>query len=161
MFRRHTIAALALTALVACAGGGGEAKRLDADFERFDGSTGNVAEYRGKPVVMNFFSSTCIPCQTEMPAFEQVHRALGDAVVFLGMNVQDTVEGGKAFAQSVGITWELGRDPSAAILQGEIGGVGLPTTAVLDRDGRIVYVHLGPLDAGELTKQLRDRKLIA
>ena len=96
-----------------------------------------------------------------MPAFERVHRTLGDAVVFLGMNVNDTVEGGKAFAQSVGITWELGRDPSGAILQGQIGGIGLPTTAILDGDSRIVYVHLGPLDADELTKQLRDRQLIS
>ena len=154
--------AVALALLVACGGDepDGNAKQLDATFERFDGTTGRFSDYRGKPVVLNFFSSTCTPCRTEMPAFERVHQRFGDAVVFLGMNVQDTVEGGKAFVESVGITWELGRDPNGAILQGEIGGVGLPTTAVLDRDGRIVYVHLGPLEADELTKQLRDRSLI-
>ena len=160
--RRSLIAAVALALLVGCGSDDADsgAKQLDATFERFDGTTGRFSEYLGKPVVVYFFSSTCTPCRTEMPAFEQVHRSLGDTVVFLGMNVQDTVEGGKAFAESVGITWELGRDPNGAILQGEIGGVGLPTTAVLDPEGRLVYVHLGPLDANELTKQLRDRSLI-
>ena len=133
---------------------------LDATFKRFDGTTASFAAYRGKPVVVNFFSSTCLPCQTEMPALEHVHQTLGDQVTFLGMDVQDTVEGGKAFVDTVGITWELGRDPDAAILQGAVGGVGLPTTVVLDRDGRIVFTHLGPLDVAGLTKQLRDHHLI-
>ena len=163
MHVRRTIAALALAAsLIACGGDSGStAKTLDADFQRFDGTTASFAAYRGKPAVVNFFSSTCIPCQTEMPAFEQVHRTLGDTVTFVGMNVQDTVEGGKAFAKSVGITWELGRDPNGAILQDEVGAVGLPTTVVLDPSGRMVYRHLGPLDAEELTAQLRNRNLIS
>jgi len=162
MLLRRILVAVALIALVACTSdSSGHENAIDATFQRFDGGTGSIAQYRGKPVVMNFFSSTCIPCRTEMPAFEQVHRTVGDSVVFLGMNVQDTVEGGKAFAESVGITWELGRDPNAAILQGKFGGVGLPTTAVLDRDGRTVFVRLGTLDSAELTKQLRDHHLIS
>jgi hypothetical protein len=96
-----------------------------------------------------------------MPALEAVHRTLGDQITFLGMDVQDTVEGGKAFVDTVGITWELGRDPDAAILQGALGGVGLPTTVVLDRNGAVVFSHLGPLDVAGLTKTLRDNKLIS
>jgi thiol-disulfide isomerase/thioredoxin len=161
---RRLLAIVAAALLVACSSGGngGRAGRpLDANFKRFDGTTGTLAEYRGKPVVMNFFSSTCIPCQTEMPALETVHRTLGDQVTFLGMDVQDTVEGGRAFVDTVGITWELGRDPDAAILQGALGGVGLPTTVVLDRTGVVVFSHLGPLDVAGLTKTLRDNKLIS
>ena len=95
-----------------------------------------------------------------MPALEKVHRTLGDQVTFLGMDVQDTVEGGKAFIDTVGITWELGRDPDGAVLQDLVRGVGLPTTVVLDRDGRIAFTHLGPLDVAGLTSQLRDHHLI-
>jgi thiol-disulfide isomerase/thioredoxin len=164
MHRRRTLVVAAALAVAACSGGsdGGSGGRpIDATFKRFDGTTGTLAEYRGKPVVVNFFSSTCVPCQTEMPALEQVHRTLGDQVTFLGMDVQDTVEGGKAFVQTVGITWELGRDPDAAILQGEMGGIGLPTTVVLDREGRVAFKHLGALDVGGLTGELRDHKLIS
>ena len=94
---RRTIAAVALAALVACGGSGGRSasdKAIDATFKRFDGTTANFTQYRGKPLVVNFFSSTCAPCRTEMPALEAVHRSLGDSVTFLGMDVQDTVEGG-------------------------------------------------------------------
>ncbi|HEY2812478.1 MAG TPA: TlpA disulfide reductase family protein [Acidimicrobiales bacterium] len=146
-------AALVLT-LGAC-GGGSSNQTLDGTFSRFDGSKASFADYRGKPVVVNFFSSTCVPCQSEMPAFEQIHRAAGDKITFLGMDVQDTVASGQAFIQTVGVTWDMGRDPDAAILQ-KLGGTGLPTTVVLDANGRVVYKHLGALDAGELTKQLRD-----
>jgi cytochrome c biogenesis protein CcmG/thiol:disulfide interchange protein DsbE len=148
--------------MVACTGGGnGGNDPIDATFKRFDNTTGRLASYRGKPVVMNFFSSTCAPCRTEMPALEHVHRTLGDQVTFLGMDVQDTVEGGKAFIDTVGITWELGRDPDGAVLQKLVTGVpGLPNTIVLDRDGRIAFTHLGPLDVDGLTGQLRDHGLI-
>jgi thiol-disulfide isomerase/thioredoxin len=161
MFRRR-ILLVAVLAMSACGGGGGRAGGpLDATFKRFDGTTGTLAEYRGKPVVINFFSSTCIPCQTEMPALEQVHRTLGDQVTFVGLDVQDTAEGGEAFVKTVGITWELGRDPDAAILQGKAGGIGLPTTVVLDREGVVAFKHLGALDVGGLTGELRDHKLIS
>jgi cytochrome c biogenesis protein CcmG/thiol:disulfide interchange protein DsbE len=159
----RAFAAVAIATLVACGDGGGAAngKPIDASFERFDGTTASFVSYRGKPVVANFFSSTCAPCRTEMPALENVHRSLGDQVTFLGMDVQDTVEGGKAFIDTVGITWELGRDPDGAVLQKLVKGIGLPTTVVLDRDGRISFTHLGPLDVPGLTGELRDHHLIS
>ena len=158
---RRALLAVALLTAIACTSGS-SSKPIDAKFVRFDGASANIADYRGKPVVMNFFSSSCQPCITEMPALEQVHRAVGDQVVFLGMDVQDTVAGGKAFIDTVGITWELGRDPDAAVLQGVVKGVGLPTTVILDAQGRIAYSHLGKLDdPKELTQILRDHHLIS
>ena len=75
--------------------------------------------------------------------------------------MQDTVDGGKAFVDTVGITWNLGRDPDASILQGAMGGVALPTTVFLDAQGRIVFSHLGKLDQpDQLTQLLRDHHLI-
>jgi thiol-disulfide isomerase/thioredoxin len=161
MVPRRTIAALALVLVVSCSSGSSSGKVADATFTRFDGTSANFTDYRGKPVVVNFFSSTCPPCVTEMPALEQVHKSLGDQVTFLGLDVQDTVEGGKAFIQTVGITWELGRDPDASILQGVMGGVALPTTVFLDGQGRIVFSKLGKLDQpDQLTQLLRDHHLI-
>jgi len=150
-----SIACVLVLVLAACGGGGSGDKTLDASFERFDGSQASTHDYRGKPVVVNFFSSTCVPCQTEMPALEQVHRKAGDKVVFLGLDVQDTVASGKAFVESVGVTWDLGRDPDAAILQ-SLGGTALPTTVLLDANGKVVYQHLGKLDVSDLDKQLRE-----
>jgi thiol-disulfide isomerase/thioredoxin len=148
------LVACALSLVMGACSSGSGSQTLDASFARFDGSKANVSDYRGKPVVVNFFSSTCVPCQTEMPALEQIHRSTGDKVVFLGLDVQDTVESGEAFLNSVGVTWDLGRDPDASILQ-SLGGTGLPTTVLLDANGRVVYKHLGALKAGDLDQQLR------
>jgi thiol-disulfide isomerase/thioredoxin len=138
----------------------GPAKPLDATFERFDGTSGTLAQYRGKPLLVNFFSSTCLPCRTEMPALEQVHGTLGAQMTFLGIDVQDTVEGGKAFIDTVGITWELGRDPDGEVLQATFGGTRLPTTTVLDAEGKIAFTSVGPLDVEHLTQKLRENHLI-
>src|SRR5947208_5344608 len=101
--------------MLACSSGG-PAKPVDASFKRLDGSTAGFADYRGKPVVVNFFSSTCVPCLTEMPALEQVHQELGPAVAFVGMNAEDTVEDGRAIVAKTGVTWDIGRDPDDALL---------------------------------------------
>ncbi|HEX4819774.1 MAG TPA: TlpA disulfide reductase family protein [Acidimicrobiales bacterium] len=158
---RRGLLAVVLLALVACSSSNEPAFGvIDAHYKRFDGTTGSLADYRGKPMVVNFFSSTCVPCQTEMPALEKVHRTLGDQVTFLGMDVQDTVEGGQAFVKTVGITWELGRDPTASIMQDQLKATRLPTTALLDRNGKVVLVHEGALDVDKLTGELRDHQLI-
>jgi thiol-disulfide isomerase/thioredoxin len=160
---RRSIAAVALVlvAMVACTDSGSRANDPgDATFQRFDGSTATFAQYRGKPLVVNFFSSTCAPCRTEMPALEAVHQSLGDSVTFLGMDVQDTVEGGKAFIDTVGITWELGRDPDGELLQRLIKDFRLPTTIALTAEGRVAFSHSGPLDVSDLTNQLREHQLI-
>jgi thiol-disulfide isomerase/thioredoxin len=154
-----SIASALLLALNGCGGGRSGPQTLDASFTRFDGAQASTRDYRGKPVVVNFFSSTCVPCQTEMPALEQVHRTAGVRIAFLGLDVQDTVASGQAFVESVGATYDMGRDPDASILQ-SLGGTALPTTVLLDAGGKIVYQHLGKLDGDDLGKQLRQHGLI-
>ena len=96
-----------------------------------------------KPLVVNFFSSTCAPCVTEMPAFERVHQSRHD-VSFIGIDVQDQVGPGRKLIKRTGITYDALRDPPGDLLQ-EIGGVGLPTTVLIDAKGRIVATHTGAL----------------
>jgi len=83
----------------------------------FDDTIGDAGVVRGKPVVMNFFSSTCAACRTEMPAIEHVPGRSAFSVTFLGMDVQDTVEAAKAFVDTVGITGTSAVDPDGAVLQ--------------------------------------------
>jgi thiol-disulfide isomerase/thioredoxin len=157
------VAALAI-AVTGCSGGGGDGARpgqpLTDSFPRLDGTAASFADYRGTPVVVNFFSSTCHPCLTEMPALEQVHQELGPKVAFLGMNAEDTVEDGKAIVAQTGVTWDIGRDPKDELLQ-RLGGIGLPTTYLLDHEGRVVFSHTGALTADDLRRALRDHDLIS
>lgn len=118
-------------------------------YELFDGGTASLADYAGRPVVVNFFSSTCAPCLQEMPEFEAVKQAHGDDVAFIGMNVADSVQNGMGVVDATAITWDLGRDPQGDLLA-EVGGVGMPTTMVIGADGTVTFVHSGRLSGTDL-----------
>ncbi len=122
-------------------------------FERFDGTKGTFADYRGTPLVVNFFASWCAPCVREMPDLQSVHEELGAKVAFLGMNNQDRASDGQAIAEKAGVTYDLARDPKGDFLS-EFGGIVMPTTVFIDADGTVVEVHNGELSAGDLRSEI-------
>jgi thiol-disulfide isomerase/thioredoxin len=131
----------------------GEKVPRDATFERFTGGEGRFTDYAGKPLVINFWQTTCAPCLKEMPAFERVHQALGANVQFLGIDVNDTLSSGKDYARKVGVTYDLVRDPRAELLSA-LGGVVLPTTVLVGADGTVLLVHASALTENELTSAI-------
>ena len=70
--------------------------------------------------------------------------------------MQDTVASGKAFVETVGVTWDMGRDPDAARSCRASAARRCPPRSLLDANGKIVYQHLGKLDVDDLDKQLRE-----
>jgi thiol-disulfide isomerase/thioredoxin len=106
----------------------------------FDGGTVTLADYRGRPLVVNFFASWCAPCVREMPEVEEVHQALGDQVAFLGVNVRDRADDGRRLVEQTAVTFDLARDPRGDLLAA-VGGMAMPTTAFIDRDGRVALVQ--------------------
>lgn len=129
-------------------------------LEYLDGGVQDLAEVagRGTPVVLNFWSSTCIPCLKEMPAFEQVSRELDGEVTFLGVDVVDTEEAGKEMVARTGVTYRNARDPRSEIFS-VFGGIALPRTVLIDGDGTVVATHSGELDAEGLRALLADNGL--
>jgi peroxiredoxin len=132
----------------------------DITYQTFDGETASLSDYTGRPLVVNFWASWCAPCITEMPAFEQVHQQMGDEVAFLGLDVQDTLEDGQQFADRTGVTWDLGRDPDGTLVR-QLGGIGMPTTVLIDADGVVQEINTGELDAEELTSLIEEHLLTA
>jgi thiol-disulfide isomerase/thioredoxin len=107
-------------------------------FETFTGSQASLADLAGKPVVVNFWSSSCTGCVAEMPDVEKLHQRYGDKVAFVGINTVDGPTPAAALAKQTGVTYELGRDPNGSIAK-SFGVVNLPTTVLVGRDGTIVY----------------------
>jgi peroxiredoxin len=130
----------------------------DISFDRFDGQPSTLTGYKGKPLVVNFFSSTCPPCITEMPRFEQLHRALGDQVTVVGIDVEEGETPGRAFIEQMAITYETGRDPDGSVLQ-QLGGVNLPTTVLITRSATIAEVHSGEISKDDLDHDVREKLL--
>jgi cytochrome c biogenesis protein CcmG/thiol:disulfide interchange protein DsbE len=107
------------------------------------------------PIVVNFFASWCVPCVTEMPAFERVHRDLGDRVQLIGLAYQDGDELAAETVERTGITYPAFGDSGQDAMT-YFGGVQMPTSVFIDTDGTVVDVHTGPLDEDELRARLEE-----
>lgn len=125
----------------------------DERFSMLSGGFGSFADYRGKPLVINFFASNCAPCVEEMPAFESVHQELGGEVAFLGMNLRDQVSAASALVEETGVTYDIARDPSGE-LAGSLGLVVMPSTYFVSPEGRVVDAKAGAMDAEELSRRI-------
>jgi thiol-disulfide isomerase/thioredoxin len=129
----------------------------EATYTTFDGDEVPLSSVRGTPTVVNFFSSTCTPCITEMPAFEEVYQELkeGGQIDFLGLAVADRTDDAMALVDQTGVTYPTAEDNDASVIT-SLGGDGLPTTVLLDADGHIVSRHTGALSADELRALLAE-----
>jgi cytochrome c biogenesis protein CcmG/thiol:disulfide interchange protein DsbE len=132
--------------------------RLATDFTitLFSGEGFNLAEQRGKPVMVNFWASWCPPCRDEAPVLERAWRAFKDrGVVFVGVDVWDAEADARAFVQRYDITYPNGPDPSGEVAI-EYGVTGLPETWFLDREGRLVRRWVGALNDRQITAFLEE-----
>jgi len=119
-----------------------------------NGGDFHLGDYKGKPVLINFFASWCLPCREEMPALEKItHEYAPKGVVFLGIAVDDTEEKMKAFIAKYGVTFPVGLDKTGEI-QKSFGLYGIPTTYFIDKQGVINYSHSGAVTEALLHHEL-------
>lgn len=126
----------------------------DDRFSMLSGGMGSFADYRGTPLVVNFFASWCAPCVAEMPDFEAVHQELGGQVAFLGINLRDQVDDASRLVDTTGITYDVGRDPTGDLATA-LGVVNMPSTFFVSADGRVVEAHPGALSADDLRARIQ------
>jgi thiol-disulfide isomerase/thioredoxin len=118
-----------------------------------------LVDFRGAPVVVNFFASWCEPCKRELPAFHAVSTALKGQVTFVGVNSNDSGHG-LALAESTGVTdWPLARDQGGRSEDGQARALrspGLPTTAFYDATGKLVGQTFAETSEDELRTKIHD-----
>lgn len=118
-----------------------------------------LADFRGMPLVVNFYASWCTPCRGELPGFARVADQFRGRVAFLFVNSQETGDG-LAMAHELGVdTHPLARDVGGAHNSGLHDGlavnVSMPTTVFYDAGGSIRYVSPGALPEETLRAKLR------
>ena len=110
----------------------------------------------GKPVVVNFWAALCAPCRLEMPEFQRVYDARADEVVILGVDIGPqwrlgTREEGEALLADLGISYPAGTtsDPD---VNTKFGILGMPTTAFIHADGRVLRTWTGALNEAKMNE---------
>jgi peroxiredoxin len=128
--------------------------QLAPDFVLNDthGNTVHLAALRGRTVLLNFWSPTCIPCTTEMPALQQASQEARQAAngrnapVVLGVvGTPDTARTVAAFGRRVGVTYPLLLDSRLQVSLLDYHVSALPTSVLIGPQGRLRAVYLGPL----------------
>jgi thiol-disulfide isomerase/thioredoxin len=113
-----------------------------------------LAQWRGKPLVVNFWARWCGPCRTEIPELiklRQQYRAKGLEV--LGIAIEDKVESVRDFAKAYEMDYPilLAKDKGLPLMQA-LGNakMGLPFTVAVDRQGKLVVIKMGGIKGDEL-----------
>jgi peroxiredoxin len=125
-------------------------------LQNADGQTIHSSDFKGKVVILDFWATWCPPCKAEIPGFIALQKEYGkNGLAVIGVSVD---EGGadvvKSFAQQSGMNYTVvladDKTPQA------FGGIeAIPTTFIIDREGRIVTKYLGFTEKDEFEKELK------
>ncbi len=128
-------------------------KAPDEPLPRLEGSgTGQIADYRGKWVLVNFWASWCPPCRDEAPTLQRFYkRNRGGDFVVLGIDQRDLTDDGRRFVRDNGLTYPQLRDGEGE-RSDAFGMTGLPESFLVDPNGDLALIHRGPVDARYLER---------
>jgi thiol-disulfide isomerase/thioredoxin len=114
----------------------------------------SLSQYKGKPVIVNFWASWCDPCQQETPLLASWYKQQHGHVVLLGLDENDTTAKALAFVKAKDVTYPIGFDPNVTVA-GKYGVDGLPQTFFLNAKHQIVDHVLGALTKETLAAGVR------
>ncbi len=130
-------------------------KLLDADEKEH-----TLADYKGKPVIVNFWATWCPPCRKEIPSMNRAwHKIKDEGIAMVAINVGESADEVFAFTAEYPIDFTVLLDDV-----GKVSGMwpiqGLPTTFILDTEGNLVYQAIGgrEWDEDEILDQVRKLK---
>jgi cytochrome c biogenesis protein CcmG/thiol:disulfide interchange protein DsbE len=118
---------------------------LNFTLKDMDGKQVRLADYKGKVIMLNFWATWCGPCQYEIPMFVKLQEKYRDqGVVFLGVSIDDSAPTLQTYAKQMKMNYPILVGVDHDDLQEAYGPfVGIPTTALIARDGAICTKYMG------------------
>jgi peroxiredoxin len=119
----------------------------------------SLSDYRGRPVILNFWATWCGPCRYEVPAFKAFYeRYPQEEVVIIAVNTQDDPDSARGYARADNLKFVIPVDPRG-IVAGLYNVRGLPTTYIIDEKGVIKSIKIGPfLSIDEIEERMTSVK---
>ncbi len=115
------------------------------------GTTRQLADYRGQRVILNMWATWCEPCRSEMPDLDRVHGR--NDVVVIGINKGQNIDVIPPFISEIGVSFPLISDPDGDVSLA-YGARNLPTSVFIDREGFVRTISIGILSADAIALQL-------
>ncbi|RNF38151.1 peroxiredoxin family protein [Planococcus salinus] len=137
-------------------------KALDFELTTLDGETVRLSDYKGKKVILNFWATWCPPCRAEMPHMQTYYEehAKKENVEILAVNLTELdhgVDKVESFVEEYALSFPVPMD-----VTGEIGkkyqAVTIPTSYMIDTDGRIQHKIVGPMDENMMINFIQEMK---
>jgi cytochrome c biogenesis protein CcmG/thiol:disulfide interchange protein DsbE len=124
----------------------------DKELQHLNGpDEGDIADYRGHWVLLNFWASWCEPCKAEAPELERFYRRHGrEGFVILGINLDDAADDARAFVDRYGLSYPQLRDGDGSERRDAYGMTGFPESFLVDPAGDVALIRRGPVDAAYL-----------
>jgi peroxiredoxin len=132
----------------------------DFTLRRMDGANLRLQEQRGQVVLVNFWATWCAPCRQEMPHLSRLYEKYRNSgFVLLGVNVDDNARKAAELATSLGLPFPVLFDTDKAVSR-VYDMNAMPATLLIDREGRVRYIHRGYRDGFEITYDQQIRELM-
>jgi thiol-disulfide isomerase/thioredoxin len=126
------------------------------ELKGVDGKPVKSSDFAGKVVILDFWATWCGPCRMEIPGFIELQKQYADkGLVVVGVSLdQDGASVVKSFMDKTGINYPVVLGDETIV--NAFGGVeGIPTTFIIDRDGRIVGKHVGYAPKAEFESEIK------
>jgi thiol-disulfide isomerase/thioredoxin len=116
----------------------------------------DLAEYKGKVILLDFWATWCGPCRIEIPGFVKLQERYRDqGFVVIGVSVDDSVDPVREFYREFSMNYPVVMGESR-ITELYGGIIGLPTTFIIGRDGRIYSKHMGATDVSLFEEEIKE-----
>ncbi len=132
----------------------------DFTLKTVEGRNLRLQEQRGQVVMVNFWATWCGPCKQEMPHLNRLYgRYQASGFTLLGVNVDDDPRQAMAFAARMGLKFPVLLDADKAVIKRYDMG-SMPATVLIDRDGRVRFLHRGYREGMEAAYEQQIRELV-